>query len=410
MKKHFLFILILIYSLQIYGQRPADEAQIKADITFLASDAMKGRLTGSVYQDIAAEFIASRFQKIGLKPKGDKNSYMQTFYYAPSADPHNTSNLHIHDGDSVKIINVAGYIDNGGKSTIIIGAHYDHLGEGTSSFSLSTEGGIHNGADDNASGVSLMMQLAESLSKVKSKYNYLFLAFSGEEFGLWGSNYFVKHPTIDLNNAAVMINLDMVGRLKDDNTLLVGGVGTSPIWKELLEKSNVSQLKLTFDESGSGPSDHTSFYFKDMPVLFYFTGQHSDYHKPSDDTEKINFDGVMKIYENIFSLVRSLEKVDSIPFTKTKEEKQERVTMKVTLGIMPDYMYNEGGLRIDGVKEDRPAAHAGLKSGDIILGLGTFSITDIQTYMHALNKIEPGQKVQVKFKRDGKIMTSDVQF
>jgi len=410
MKKHFLFILILIYSLQIYGQRPADEAQIKADITFLASDAMKGRLTGSVYQDIAAEFIASRFQKIGLKPKGDKNSYMQTFYYAPSADPHNTSNLHIHDGDSVKIINVAGYIDNGGKSTIIIGAHYDHLGEGTSSFSLSTEGGIHNGADDNASGVSLMMQLAKSLSKVKSKYNYLFLAFSGEEFGLWGSNYFVKHPTIDLNNAAVMINLDMVGRLKDDNTLLVGGVGTSPIWKELLEKSNVSQLKLTFDESGSGPSDHTSFYFKDMPVLFYFTGQHSDYHKPSDDTEKINFDGVMKIYENIFSLVRSLETIDSIPFTKTKEEKQERVTMKVTLGIMPDYMYNEGGLRIDGVKEDRPAAHAGLKSGDIILGLGTFSITDIQTYMHALNKIEPGQKVQVKFKRDGKIMTSDVQF
>ncbi|MCO6460126.1 MAG: M28 family peptidase [Saprospiraceae bacterium] len=410
MKKHFLFILILIYSLQIYGQRPADEAQIKADITFLASDAMKGRLTGSVYQDIAAEFIASRFQQIGLKPKGDKNSYMQTFYYAPSADPHNTSNLHIHDGDSVKIINVAGYIDNGGKSTIIIGAHYDHLGEGTSSFSLSTEGGIHNGADDNASGVSLMMQLAKSLSKVKSKYNYLFLAFSGEEFGLWGSNYFVKHPTIDLNNAAVMINLDMVGRLKDDNTLLVGGVGTSPIWKELLEKSNVSQLKLTFDESGSGPSDHTSFYFKDMPVLFYFTGQHSDYHKPSDDTEKINFDGVMKIYENIFSLVRSLETIDSIPFTKTKEEKQERVTMKVTLGIMPDYMYNEGGLRIDGVKEDRPAAHAGLKSGDIILGLGTFSITDIQTYMHALNKIEPGQKVQVKFKRDGKIMTSDVQF
>ena len=410
MKKQLLFILILINALPILAQRPADQAQLKADISFLASDAMKGRLTGSIYQDIAAEFIASRFLEIGLKTKGDKNSYLQTFYYAPSADPHNTANLSIHSGDSVKIINVAGYIDNGGQSTIIIGAHYDHLGEGTSSFSLSAEGGIHNGADDNSSGVSLMLQLAQSLSKVKSKYNYLFLAFAGEEFGLWGSNYYVKHPTIDLKKVAVMINLDMVGRLKDDNTLLIGGVGTSPIWKDQLEKTNVSQLKLTFDESGSGPSDHTSFYFKDLPVLFYFTGQHSDYHKITDDTEKINFNGMMKIYENIFTLVRSLEKVNEIPFTKTKEEKQERVSMKVTLGIMPDYMYNEGGLRIDGVKEDKPAAHAGLKSGDIIMELGKFQVTDIQSYMHALNGIEPGSKVVIKYKRDGKIVSSDVQF
>ncbi|HRG43075.1 MAG TPA: PDZ domain-containing protein, partial [Saprospiraceae bacterium] len=120
--------------------------------------------------------------------------------------------------------------------------------------------------------------------------------------------------------------------------------------------------------------------------------------------------GMMKIYENIFTLVRSLEKVNEIPFTKTKEEKQERVSMKVTLGIMPDYMYNEGGLRIDGVKEDKPAAHAGLKSGDIILELGKFQVTDIQSYMHALNGIEPGSKVVIKYKRDGKIVTSDVQF
>jgi hypothetical protein len=132
MKKQLLFILILINALPILAQRPADQAQLKADISFLASDAMKGRLTGSIYQDIAAEFIASRFLEIGLKTKGDKNSYLQTFYYAPSADPHNTANLSIHSGDSVKIINVAGYIDNGGLSTIIIGAHYDHLGEGTS--------------------------------------------------------------------------------------------------------------------------------------------------------------------------------------------------------------------------------------------------------------------------------------
>lgn len=410
MKKLFLFLIITLAGTQVSAQKASVTSHIQADINFLASDAMKGRMTGTIYQDIAAEYIASRFVEIGLKPKGDKNSFLQTFYFKPAADPHSTANLNITEGDSVRIINVAGWIDNGGSKTIIIGAHYDHLGEGHNSFSLSAEGGIHNGADDNASGVSLMLQLAEALSKVKSKYNYLFLAFSGEEYGLWGSNYYVKHPTIDLTKAAVMINLDMVGRLKDDNTLLVGGVGTSPIWKEKLEQSNVSRLKLVFEDSGSGPSDHTSFYFKDIPVLFYFTGQHADYHKITDDIEKINLSGMVKIYENIFTLIRSLEKNDQIPFTKTKEQKQDKVSMKVTLGIMPDYMYNEGGLRIDGVKEEKPASKAGLRTGDIILELGKYTITDIQAYMQALNGIEPGEKVKIQFKRNGQILSSEVQF
>lgn len=410
MKKQFLFIIIFFCATISYGQNTAVLPQLKADIHFLASDAMKGRLTGSIYQDIAAEYIASRFLEMGLQPKGGKNTFLQTFYFAPAADPHSPTATMVTPGDSLRITNVCGYIDNKSKETIIIGAHYDHLGEGHGGFSLSTEPGIHNGADDNASGVSLMLQLAGSLSKVKSKYNYLFIAFSGEEFGLWGSNYYVKNPTIDLKSAVTMINLDMVGRLKDDNTLLVGGVGTSPIWKEKLVQSNVSKLKLIYEESGSGPSDHTSFYFKDMPVLFFFTGQHSDYHKISDDVEKINFVGMNKILENIFTLIRSLEKVPSIPFTKTKDEKQEKVAMKVTLGIMPDYMYNEGGLRVDGVKEDRPGFKAGLKTGDIILELGSYKIAEIQSYMSALNGISPGEKVKVVFKRNGELMNSEVQF
>lgn len=410
MKKGFLFIFILYNCLSVNAQDVALSKRFHSDIAFLASDAMKGRLTGSIYQDIAAEYIASRFLQLGLKPMGDNNTYMQTFYYVPTVDPHSAANLNLEAGDSAKIINVAGYIDNGSKSTIVIGAHYDHLGDGHSSFSLSTEAGIHNGADDNASGVSMIMELAQALKNTKSKYNFLILAFSGEEFGLWGSNHFVKNPTIDLKKVAAMINLDMVGRLKDDNSLLVGGVGTSPIWKELLEKNNVSKLKLVFDESGSGPSDHTSFYFQDIPVLFYFTGQHEDYHKISDDTEKINFNGMAKIYNNILALVKSLEKVNDIPFTKTKDDKQEKVVMKVTLGIMPDYMYNEKGLRIDGVKEDKPAAHAGLKAGDVILKVGDFEVTDIQTYMKALNGLEAGSKVPVEFLRNGHAMTLDVQF
>jgi len=413
MKKNLIFIIftfLYFVTPPLFCQQSRAIAQMKADVGFLSSDAMKGRLTGSIFQDIAAEYIASRFSEIGLKTKGDKNTYMQTFYFSPAADPHSTSPTLATGQDSLKIINVAGYIDNNSAQTLIIGAHYDHLGDGHSGFSLSTEGGIHNGADDNASGVSVMLYLAETLVKTKSKYNYLFLAFSGEEYGLWGSNYFVKHPTVDLTKVAAMINLDMVGRLKDDNSLLIGGVGTSPIWKSKIEASNVSKLKLIYEESGSGPSDHTSFYFKDLPVLFFFTGQHSDYHKPSDDIEKINFKGMNLIIENIYTLIKSLEKVPSIPFTKTKDEKQEKMEMKVTLGIMPDYMYNEGGLRVDGVKEDRPAQKAGLQVGDIIIELGKFKITEIQSYMEALNGISPGEKATVKFKRNNQMMSSDVQF
>ena len=266
MKKGLLFIFILYNWLSVNAQDVALSKKFHSDISFLASDAMKGRLTGSIYQDIAAEYIASRFLQLGLKPMGDNNTYMQTFYYVPTVDPHSAANLNLEAGDSAKIINVAGYIDNGSKSTIVIGAHYDHLGDGHSSFSLSTEAGIHNGADDNASGVSMIMELAQALKNTKSKYNFLILAFSGEEFGLWGSNHFVKNPTIDLKKVVAMINLDMVGRLKDDNSLLVGGVGTSPIWKELLEKNNVSkQRNITngYNEYDEGKDAEYYFYYKD---------------------------------------------------------------------------------------------------------------------------------------------------
>lgn len=410
MKKLLLFIPVFFLSFILYAQVPAISSRFESDVTFLASDAMKGRLTGSVYQDIAAEYIAARFMKIGLQPKGDEGSYFQTFYFDATGDPHSMANLHIEKADSVKITNVAGFVDNKAEKTIIIGAHYDHLGEGRSSFSLSSAGGIHNGADDNASGVAVMMQLAETLKNANSGYNYLFLAFSGEEFGLWGSNYYAKHPTIDLNQVAVMINLDMVGRLNDEESLMIGGVGTSPIWKDLLEKTNFSNLKLAYDESGSGPSDHTSFYYRDLPVLFYFTGQHGDYHKVSDDSDKINYDGMVKVYNNIYALIRALEDVEEIPFTKTKEPEKQRVSLKVTLGIMPDYMYNDGGLKIDGVTEDKPADHAGLKQGDIILQLGEVEVSDIQAYMKALNEIEPGDTVKMKYSRDGKTTVTDVHF
>lgn len=408
-----LFLLIFYTSLtfaQSNDQNKELTAAVRMDVGFLASDALQGRQTGTVFQDIAAQYISSRFEEIGLQPYGDNHSYLQSFYYNMPDDPHASRPKGMSDKDSVKILNVLGFINNNADKTIIIGAHYDHLGMGDNGFSLSPEKGIHNGADDNASGVAAILALAQMMKSTPGgHYNYLFISFSGEEFGLWGSNYFTKHPLIDLKKVAAMINLDMVGRMRD-NTVLIGGIGTSPVWENLLENSNVSFLKQNYDSSGTGPSDHTSFYFQNIPVLFYFTGQHEDYHKVTDDADKINYKGIEQITANIYTLLKNVDTVNVIPFLKTKEEKDQKVELKVTLGIMPDYMYTGEGLRIDGVKEGRPADNAHLKQGDIILQLGDHKVTDIQTYMQALNALKPGQKTSIVYKRDDKKQEGQVQF
>ena len=178
-----------------------------------------------------------------------------------------------------------GFIDNHADRAIVIGAHYDHLGYGDEgSLYRGDEKAIHNGADDNASGVAVMLNLVNKLKEANTGNNYLFMAFSGEEMGLLGSNYFVKNATISTDDINYMINMDMVGRLNADSTLAVYGVGTSPYFKQVLMASN-SAFKIIENASGVGPSDHTSFYLSDIPVLHFFTGQHEDYHKPSDDSE-----------------------------------------------------------------------------------------------------------------------------
>jgi len=202
--------------------------------------------------------------------------------------------------------NVVGYIDNGANNTVILGAHYDHLGYGEDHNSLFTGSTptIHNGADDNASGTAALIELAKQLKKSNLKNNnYLFIAFSGEELGLYGSKYYTEHPTIDFTSANYMINMDMVGRLNDStHGLTIGGYGTSPVWGEQLSV-NDKYLKINFDSSGTGPSDHTSFYRKDLPVLFFFTGAHSDYHKPSDDADKINYNGELMLIKYIYTVI-----------------------------------------------------------------------------------------------------------
>lgn len=310
--------------------------------------------------------------------------------------------------------NVIGYIDNGAVNTIIIGAHYDHLGFGEdhNSLFIGTTPAIHNGADDNASGTSAMIEVSKLIKAANlKKYNYLFIAFSGEELGLYGSKYFTEHSTINLSTANYMINLDMVGRLNDSTRgLNIGGYGTSPTWGEMLNaKDNYFAIK--FDSSGTGPSDHTSFYRKDIPVLFFFTGVHSDYHKPSDDADKINYTGQLKVVNYIYDIVVATNKKEKLSFTKTREAATSaKSSFKVTLGIMPDYTFSGSGVRVDGVSDGKIAQKVGIQTGDVVEQLGDIKFTDVQGYMGALGKFKKGEASKVKVKRGDKELWFDIVF
>ena len=407
-KMKFLAKFILFISIISCQQNISYENRINDDVNYLSNDKLEGRKTGSKGEQIAADYIADRFKNLKIKAKGT-NTYFQDFNFNKPSSPHDQASFDETENDTmISSKNVIGYIDNNVEHTVVIGAHYDHLGYGGEG-SLHVGSEIHNGADDNASGTALMLDLASQLKFNNRNNNYLFIAFSGEEMGLLGSNYFVKNPTIDLSSINYMINLDMVGRLKEDKSLAIYGVGTSPIFKQTINSNNES-FNLIENESGVGPSDHTSFYINDIPVLHFFTGQHSDYHKPSDDADKVNFDGVKEISDYIFLIISDLNDDKKLVFRKTKNETEEVPSFKVSLGVMPDYMFNKGGMRIDAVTQDRPAYKAGLIKGDIVIKLGEYDVEDMMGYMKALSKFKSGDSTSVIVKRDKDTIQKKVAF
>lgn len=379
----------------------AMEKELKKHISFLSSDALKGRLTGSKEEKVASDYIVSEFKKLHLKPY--QNKFLQPFTYSVRLNPHDT----ISKGTPNNGNNVIAYIDNGAKKTIVIGAHYDHLGlnEHHHSTKMNSEGEIHNGADDNASGVAGVLELARmySQNKVKEKVNFIFALFSGEEDGLIGSKEMAKSIKDNFPNVIAMINMDMIGRLDDKKALVVGGIGTSPVFADIIEKNKPAGFAITQEMSGIGPSDHTSFYLKDIPVLFFFTGTHSDYHKPSDDEDKINYYGVQNIVNYVFRTSNAIANLETVPFTKTKITSEKKVPKyKVTLGIMPDYTDHGDGLHVDGVTDGRPAQVAGIKEGDVITKIGDCTIKEVYSYMECLSKLTAGDEREVVYLRDGK--------
>jgi hypothetical protein len=297
------------------------------------------------------------------------------------------------------------------NETIVIGAHYDHLGYGGSSSLSPWTRAIHNGADDNASGVAAMLQIALDLKAQALNHNVLFMGFSGEERGLLGSNHFVKNPTLPLDHMAYMLNMDMVGRLDTSkHRLSINGVGTSPAWDFIDSTFAVNGLRAVTTESGTGPSDHMSFYLSEVPVLHFFSGTHEDYHKPSDDEELINYEGIMEIVAMLEHIITEVNDDGEIAYTETKSEQREAAAFKVTLGVVPDYLYEDKGMRIDGVSSDRPGAKAGLKKGDIIIRMGNREVGDIYAYMEGLADHNAGETTTIGIVRDGAEQELNVTF
>ncbi len=293
---------------------------------------------------------------------------------------------------------------------VVIGAHYDHLGrggEGSGSLAPSS-GDIHYGADDNASGTAGVLELARVLSaqKPRPKRTIIFMAFGGEEEGLLGSNYYVNHPLLPLASTVAMINMDMIGRMKD-RRLVVGGVGTAKEWREIIAADTEKLFQLTLNEDGFGPSDHSSFYGKQVPVLFFWTGTHNDYHKPSDTFEKINYDDEAGILRLVARIVNQMDVADKrLTYTTAPSDPAPRTGgFRVYLGTIPNYADNDNGMLLDGVRDNSPAAKAGLKAGDRVVKIGKFEIKNVYDYTSALGEMKAGEEYVVEVVRGTERLT-----
>jgi hypothetical protein len=384
-------------------------SEIRKHIEFLASDDMEGRGTGTLGEIKSANYIADRFKEAGLKPAGSGETYFQPFQVTFSVDgyPHQVTGR-----------NVAGFLDNGAEKTIVVGGHYDHLGKGFQSGSLSpdSKNQIHNGADDNASGTAGVIELARHFARNNTveKHNFLFIAFSAEELGLLGSKHFTAFPTIGLGSVSCMINMDMIGRLDEQKGIIISGWGSSPIWGKVIPALAAREkIRYTVDSSGIGASDHTSFYLKNIPVIQFFTGVHGDYHKIHDDPDKINYEGEASILKLIAGMLHKIdmERKES-EFVPAANPHAARTTsnFKVTLGVMPDYSFSGKGLKIDAVSKDRPAEQAGMRAGDIVIKLAAKEISTIYDYMEILGNHEKGQTVEAEFLRGQEKRTTKVTF
>lgn len=395
------------------SENPHSEIAQYADINTKVQNALKYGAVGVIF----FRNDTNQTPPSGKLDRNVKSSGIPVFYFAQSRPlPKGLTVTMKSKVVSPQAIghNVVAFKNNHRRKTVIICAHHDHIG--FNEYDNSRYKGpqaIHNGADDNASGVAAMIELSKQLNKWGlRKNNYLFIAFSGEELGLLGSKFFTKNPLIPLEKINYVVNIDMLGRIDSTKkTLSINGVGTSSKWLEVLKKidTDTQVLRIATTESGLGPSDHASFYLENIPVLHFFSGQHRDYHTPDDDENRINYEGMFHSINTIKQVICNTKR-KKLDFVKTKDISPGKMRFKVTLGVMPDYSFSGEGMRIDGVTPEKPAAVAGLQRDDVVIKMGDFEVKDMMGYMSALGKFNKGDIVPVTVIRNKGTLTVNVTF
>lgn len=380
-------------------------AEPLATVRYLADDALQGRRAGSDGERCAADYIAARLRALGLSPAGENGSWFQDVplsggrgHAAPDA------------GTAVVGRNVVALLEGADPAArhelIVIGAHYDHLGTGGQGSLAPGETAVHNGADDNASGVAALIRAAALLGAGgRPARSILLVAFTGEESGLLGSAHFTRTPTVELEGARAMLNLDMVGRLESD-PLIVYGIGTAAEWSGLVEAHAAKEgIPVALQHDGVGPSDHTSFYLRGIPVLHFFTNTHGDYHRPSDDWQTVDAAGIERVAGLVVSIARA---VADAPTGLTLQRGAGQVASAprsgsgAWLGTVPDFTPVERGVLLGGVTPGSPADEAGMKKGDTLIHLGGHDIADLEGFTAALAARAPGDRVEIVVLRDGR--------
>ncbi|MYE70526.1 MAG: M28 family peptidase [Gemmatimonadetes bacterium] len=378
-----------------------------AHVRYLADDLLEGRAVATRGERCAGDYIAARFAAIGLQPAAENGGWFQSWTVS-SDNPHGGA---VH-GEARNVVAILPGSAPHRTQSLVIGAHYDHLGlGGFGSLSPDATGTVHNGADDNASGTAVLIEAARALaSGPPLAQDVLFIAFTGEERGLWGSAHYVNAPLLPLEGTVAMLNLDMVGRVRD-GLLTVMGTGTAEEWEVIPERANASiaaPLDLRFNSDGFGASDHTSFYARGIPVLHFFSNTHPDYHRVEDDWELVNAEGMDRVTDLVAAVVRevvpaagmaSLTPVEGAGNPHGVSASGDASSMasgfRVRLGTIPDYSRESGGMAITAVREGGPAAEAGLQGGDIIVKFGPHEIDTVYDYMAALNEYDPGDEVEI---------------
>ena len=372
-----------------------------AHVRYLADDALEGRLAGSAGERCAGDYIASVYRGLGLRPAGDSGTFFQSLSLASVVNPHAPSGtgrnvVAILEGSDAKLR----------AEAVVVGAHYDHLGWGGVGSLAPDERAIHNGADDNASGVAVLLEVARALARgPRPARSIVFVAFTGEESGLLGSAYQVAHPAVPIASVRAMLNMDMVGRL-GAGPLIVNGRGTAKEWASVIATAAAAEgINVVTGEGGYGPSDQTSFYARDVPVLHFFTNTHADYHRPTDDWQRVDTAGLVRVASLVTRLARAAaDKRTTLTLVRDVGRPPAAAPgggYGAYLGSIPDFSPVPRGVRITGVRAGSPGETAGMKAGDTIIRFDDDEIADIYALTNALRSRKPGDAVLVTVLRDG---------